>query len=136
MDIIWVQKEDAKKIWPKVEPFLVSAMMKWLPLYRSSDLLDNVQEDKMQLWIITDNKEEKLYGAGLTQIHAYPLAKLLNVFLLGGKDMKKWKNDFPAAVELFAKSQGCEYLQAIGRRGWTYIPNGFESAVVMNKALI
>lgn len=135
MDITWVNKNEAEKIWPFVEPFLVSALKKWLPVYFSCDLLDMVKDDKAQLWIITNNKEEKLYGAGLTQIVPYPRARILNLFLFGGRDLNKWRKKFPEAVELFARSQGCDFMQAIGRAGWAWFPGCFQSAIVVNKIL-
>lgn len=135
MEVTWINKEDAERIWPKVEPYLISALKRWLPVYFSVDLLEMVKEDKAQLWIITNNKEEKLYGAGLTQIIPYPRAKILNIFLLGGKDMKKWKEKWTDAMEYFGHAQGCEFVQAVGRRGWVSFRGAFESAVVVTRAL-
>ncbi len=135
MEITWINKDDAERIWPKVEPFLVSALKRWLPVYFSVDLLEMVKNDKLQLWIITNNEEEKLYGAGLTQILIYPRMKMLSIFMLGGKEMKKWKESWSDAMEYFAHSEGCECIQAIGRRGWTSFRGAFESAVVVNRIL-
>ncbi len=135
MEVTWVNKEDAERIWPLVEPFLVSALKRWLPVYFAPDLLEMVKKDELQLWVITDNEEEKLYGAGLTEIRIYPRAKILNLFMLGGRDMKKWKDKWSSAMELFARSQGCDFMQAIGRRGWASFKGAFESAVVVNKIL-
>lgn len=134
-DVIWVNKEDAERIWPKVEPFLMSALKRWLPVYFSCDLLDLVKKEEAQLWIVFDSKEEILYGAALTQIIIYPRARIMNVFMLGGKDWKKWKNDISSAMERFAYDQKCDFLQSIGRRGWSYFKDSFESAVVLNKVL-
>lgn len=136
MNITWVQIDDAPKVWDAVEPMLASAMQKWLPLYRSADLLNNVLDEKMQLWIITSNEEEKLYGAGLTEINPYPLMKMLTVYLFGGVDMNKWKDKFASSLELFARTQGCECMQMIGRRGWARFPGAFEAGVVSTKILI
>lgn len=135
MNIRWVNKDDAEKIWPNVEPYLISAMKKWLPVYFSCDLLDMVKKDEAQLWIITNDKEEQLYGAGLTQIVPYPRARIMNLFLFGGRELKKWRKEFPAAVEVFARSQKCDFMQSIGRRGWAWFPGCFESAIVVNKIL-
>ena len=135
MEVVWVNKQDAEKIWPMVEPFLISALKRWLPVYFSPDLLEMVKKDELQLWIITDNEKEELYGAGLTEIRSYPRARILNLFMLGGKEMKKWKAEWSAAMELFARSQKCDFMQAIGRRGWASFTGAFESAVVVNKIL-
>lgn len=135
MNIIWVHKEEAAKVWPLVEPYLVSALKRWLPVYFSCDLLDMVKKDELQLWIITNNDEKKLYGAGLTQIQSYPRARIMNIFMLGGRDLKKWKESFCDAMETFARSQKCDFIQATGRRGWVSFRGAFESAVVVNMVL-
>lgn len=135
MEIIWVNKEEAGKIWPQVEPFLISALKRWLPVYFSPDLLDMVKRDELQLWIITSNEEEKLYGAALTSIRQYPRARMLDLFMLGGRDMKKWRNDWEAAMDCFARAQKCDFMQASGRRGWVSFKGAFESAVIVNKIL-
>lgn len=135
MEVTWVNRQDAEKIWPSVEPYLVSALKRWLPVYFPCDLLDMVKKDEAQLWIVTNNKEKKLYGAALSQIIPYPRARVLNLFLLGGKDWKKWKDDWSGAIKVFARSQNCEIIQAIGRRGWSAMPEAFESAVITNLIL-
>lgn len=138
MNITWLNSEDAGKVWPLVEPFLVSALKRWLPVYFASDLLGMVQKGELQLWIITENNREKLHGAALTEIRNYPRAKIMNIFMLGGKDMPKWKEDFCDAMEMFSRSQGCDFIQATGRRGWSAFGKSrgaFESAVVTNMVL-
>lgn len=135
IEVIWVNKEDAERIWPQVEPYLMSAMKRWLPVYFSCDLLEMVQKDKAQLWIVTDSEKEILYGAALTQIVIYPRAKIMNVFMLGGKDWKKWKTNISSAMERFAYDQKCDFLQSLGRRGWSYFDGAFESGVILNKIL-
>ncbi len=135
IDVIWVNKEDADKVWGSVEPYLKSALLRWLPVYFTCDLLEMVKRDELQLWIITDNDEEKLYGAALTQIVIYPRAKIMNVFMLGGRDWKKWKENISSAMERFAYDQKCDFLQSMGRRGWSYFKGAFESGVILNKVL-
>ncbi len=130
MNVIWVNKDEAEKIWEQVEPYLISALKRWIPAYFSTDLLAMVKKDEAQLWIITNNEEKKLYGAGLTQIIPYPRTKLLNLFLLGGRDRGKWKDILLNAMKMVAKAEYCEFIQIIGRRGWLRIPGAFESAVI------
>lgn len=49
--------------------------------------------------------------------------------------MKKWRNQWEAAMDLFAKSQKCDFMQASGRKGWASFKGAFESAVIVNKVL-
>ncbi len=135
IDVIWINKEDAARIWPKVEPYLLSALKRWLPVYFSCDLLDMVEKGTAQLWIVIDGKKEKLYGAALTQIVPYPRAKIMNVFMLGGRDWKKWKDNISSAMERFAYDQKCDFMQSMGRRGWSYFDGAMETGVILNKVL-
>lgn len=49
--------------------------------------------------------------------------------------MKKWRNDWESAMDVFARSQNCDFMQASGRRGWVSFRGAFESAVIINKVL-
>lgn len=133
--VIWVNKDDADKIWSKVEPFLRRALLRWIPVYFTCDILEMVRKEEAQLWIVYDGNEEILHGAAVTQIINYPRGKVMNIFLLGGDNWKKWKNDISSAMEMFARNEKCDFMQSIGRRGWSYFDGAFESAIILNKVL-
>lgn len=135
MDITWVGKKDARRLWPSIDHFVLRALKMWLPVYRTIDLLEMVERDELQLWIITNNEEEKVYGACLTCIESYPLANVLKLFLLGGHKMKDWIDIYTSKMEEFAKAENCKFLTASGRRGWSKMPGAFESAVITTKVL-
>ncbi len=50
-------------------------------------------------------------------------------------DWKKWKDEISSAMELFARNEKCDFMQSIGRRGWSYFEGAFESAIILNKVL-
>ena len=136
MDAMWVAKPDVKKVWAQVEPMLLGALKKNIPLWNTQDILDGVMKDEMQLWIAYDDDDQKLLGAVITQIMIYPRGKLVNVFLLGGNNIKMWKDKMAEKIERFAREEGCLYLQAIGRKGWQPLfPDMFETANIIIKVL-
>ena len=105
IEVIWVSKEQVDKVWSAVEPFLKGAIMKWLPVWDTNDIYKEIVNDTKQLWIAYDAEKEKLYGAVVTEIIAYPKAKIANVMFLGGNNIKEWKDEMAAAIEKFAKSE-------------------------------
>ena len=136
MNAMWVAKPDVKKVWSQVEPMLLGALKKNIPLWNTDDILEAVMKDEMQLWIAYDDDAEKLLGAVITQINIYPRAKLVNVFLLGGNNIRMWKDKMAEKIEKFAREEGCFYLQSIGRKGWLPLfPDMIETSTVIVKIL-
>lgn len=63
--------------------------------------------------------------------------RVAEVTAIGGNDMSKWINGIDL-IEGWAKSIGCEYLQASGRSGWERVlkDKGFRKvAITVEKAL-
>lgn len=136
MEAMWVAKKDVDKVWLQVEPMLLSALKKNIPLWNTDDIYEGVMKDEMQLWIAYEDEEEKIYGAVITQVMVYPRGKLVNVFLLGGNNIRMWKDKMAEKIEAFSREEGCLYLQAIGRKGWQPLfPDMFESASIIIKVL-
>lgn len=137
IQVMWVSRMDVDKVWAGVEPLIDAAIKRWLPLMDTDDVLKSLHKDIMQLWIAYDDEKKKLYGAVVTEILPYPKAKMCNVFLLGGNDIRLWKDEMGAAIEDFAKKENCAFLQAMGREGWHKLfPDMFESATIINKILV
>jgi|TARA_R110000796_G_scaffold101324_1_gene210036 hypothetical protein len=71
-----------------------------------------------QLWMAFDDEDNKPKGALVTRIEDYPLKKMINYLYIGGDDLKEWHKDMLAIVEKFAREQGCEGMELVGRKGW------------------
>lgn len=136
MDAMWVAKPDVHKVWAKVEPMLLGALKKNIPLWNTDDILEGVMKDELQLWIVYEDEDEEILGAVITQITIFPRGKLVNVFLLGGNNIRLWKDKMAEKIEKFAREEGCTYLQAIGRKGWLPLfPDMFETSTIIIKVL-
>lgn len=131
----WISGNQVESVWEKIDPFVVKALKKWIPAWRPIDIMNYVKEGTMQLWIAYSEEEKKVYGVCMTQVDSYPLMKMLRIFLVGGTDLKKWRDMWVMEAEKMARANDCKVMQASGRRGWLHIPGAFESAVVINKIL-
>lgn len=119
-----------------VEPLLKSAIIKWLPVWDTDFFYKQIMEDTKQLWVAIDNEKEEICGAVVTEVVEYPRAKLVNVILLGGNNIKLWKDAMGNAIENFANNEDCYALQSMGRKGWQALfPDMFVSAEILTKIL-
>lgn len=136
IECISVSPYNIEKVWGVVSPMLEKAMDKWLPVWEINDVKEDLITGKRILWITIDNEEEKVYGALVTEIMLYPREKILNIVLIGGDEMKKWRECFLEKITAFARSEECYALQGIGRKGWEKVlPDFFQSAIVFNKII-
>lgn len=136
IEAIWVHKNQLDKVWLTVEPLLKSAIMKWLPVWDTQDFYAQIMDDTKQLWIAVDNEKESVCGAVVTEVVQYPKAKVVNVVLLGGNNIREWKDIMGEKIEEFSNNEDCYALQSMGRKGWQALfPDMFTSAEILTKIL-
>lgn len=82
--------------------------------YNSSDVLQKLMEGTCMLWVI--EKDYDLKGAVVTEVVCYPRCKTLHIWLTGGADFQEWKECI-AELEMYAKYQNCQLIEAAGRPG-------------------
>lgn len=102
-------------MWPQVERFLIKPVSLDDDYYLK-DIKESCQKREMQLWII--GNENKIAGAGVSEIIIFPRSKVLSLKYAGGDD---GKIDWPAiykAMQRYAKEQGCTAVRGYGRLGW------------------
>ena len=110
-----ILSKDVDAWWPYAEEYLISALEYGLGEYSIDDIKKSCSEARMQLWVKTSDKVE---GAFVTKINEYPQKNILAVLLLGGNTFSKWKEETDALLTAFALSNGCEYVELFGRKGW------------------
>jgi hypothetical protein len=93
--------------------------------YSQSSVIELLQTGGLQLWCAND--EEEFLGVMVTEFRQYPLMKLANFALISGKDMHRWLHHLET-VELWARSQGAQFMTGEGRVGWLRVlaPLGYE----------
>ena len=108
-----------------VENFVSDSIEKALKFsgnhYNLKDVLEQLYEDKAQLWILwNDKRKTKYQGCIVTKILQRPNTKSLNLFIVTGKDRKLWQDSI-TVFEDYAKQEGCSHLETYARPGWSRI---------------
>jgi hypothetical protein len=118
MTVSYIPKEVFSVVARDVERFLAPA----IELTHGRDDMTSIWRSLMlqqaQLWMAFDDETDKPKGALVTRVEMYPLKKMMNYLYIGGNDLKEWHKDMLAAVEKFARAEGCRGMELVGRRGW------------------
>lgn len=108
-----VGPEFVDELWPDVEKLVARALRKALGRINAEDVRAKCRTDEWQLWVA--GAPDRVAGVGVTQLLAYPQARVLSVLLYSGERegvMHLWKG-----IELYAKGQECTQLQVVAHRG-------------------
>ncbi len=95
-----VPVEDVEFIWSQVSPLLEKALDE---TYKIDDIFYGLSNNRMQLFISWNNN--KVESAVVTEIAAYPQAKILRYFLAGGTNLNNWLERIQNKIEEFAKEK-------------------------------
>ena len=115
-EILYTPKEMVEEIWPKVQSYIDSALEYSIGEYLSTDILELIMNDQMQLWCVGDGNE--IIAAYTTQFRNYPQRKILLVHSLGGSKLREWGRLMEKSLYQLAKLQNCSHLEVYGRKGW------------------
>lgn len=118
MNILQVRKEDVDLVFPKVRVYLDKAARLSGGRFTLDEIYDNLRSNKLeqQLWVAFTDTE--VVAAAVTEIIAYPRVKSVMGHFIGGKDLESWKQPIVDALADFGKSNGCDRIEFMGRRGW------------------
>ena len=86
---------------------------------RLADVLDEAALDCGLIYLIKIKRE--LFGVTYTVLGKGLYGTILNVVLLGGKQMHRWKLDYRAFIIDLMKLFNCQQVCFIGRDGWQKI---------------
>lgn len=102
-------------LWPVAEEILMRAPEHWSDHFTLTDIQRLLCQDKLQLWLAADEGGYCL--AALTELAVYPAKKTARIVWVGGEQLPKLLQCL-GFVELWAKREGCETMEILGRRGW------------------
>ena len=112
-------------IWEDVEKYLRKSCKRSKGRTTTQDIFYECINNQSSLWIIFDTGNMKILGCAITQITDYPTGKrMLNLEHTSGKNMQDWVEDGIEVMIKFAKANGCEGLEGMGRHGqWNWVKN-------------
>lgn len=100
--------------WPAAKAMLHPALMAgdedWPEVER--DLASNAK----QLWAVLD--KGRLIAAAVTRVALTRLGEVAEVYLVGGRDYRRWIKPLNDTIEASARDIGCVAIRAYGRIGW------------------
>lgn len=127
--------------WPLVKDMLRPAIERTNGALDEKSVVKALAQRAMQLWVIMEGESdaEEPIAALVTEIITYPTGlKICRGILVGGRDNEKWRTQAEDVISAWARSEGCSFLQEIGRYGWERVleKQGWKrGAVIMEKTL-
>lgn len=123
-------------LWSQVAPHLRAALEREQPQrYRVEDLLPLFAKGEAKLWISWDPDAHKVEAAMVTVVMDFPLGRECRVWLIGGRNMRAWADEFRTESEAYARAQGCTNMVSGGRKGWSRVGGYRDVGTVFLKPL-
>ncbi len=121
-----LQSSQIDDYWEWIEPLLQKVKQsEWTP----DDVKEELKAQRAQLWGIPGS-------LWITKIEEVGNTKRGVVWIAAGDDLKTGLRYFRGYTEPWLKSQGCKYIQLIGRHGWLRVlPDYREAGIVLEKSL-
>ncbi len=129
---ICVPPNAVSAFWPHVHHHIEAAYAQadeFVPVDVEADLAAG----RRLLWIATDGKD--VFAAAMTAIFMAPSGLKCELQACGGTDVGRWHRAI-AAIEDYARREGCVGLVIRARRGWQRLLEGYTTtAVILSKRL-
>jgi hypothetical protein len=102
-------------LWPRVEA-LLGPWFEDYPLEDLDDVRASIEHGHRALWMLLESG--MLKAVIVTQIAAFPQARVLEIVAMAGKDVLEHLSVMDAWATELAQRADCSVLQVMGRRGW------------------
>ena len=124
-EISLIPTEQIPLVWEQVEGLLRKSANRSGGRTRVEDIYYELINNQTHLWIVFDTGNLKINGVQITLFNNYPTGKkMLNLEHTAGKQMQDWVQQGIEVMIKFAKSNGCEGIEGMGRHGqWNWVKN-------------
>lgn len=129
-----VRSADVETSWKQVEPFIDAALARGGYRHSLDEVRTKCRDRDAQLWVGLG--PSGLEAVAVTEIAAYPGAKVARVWIFSATDAPDWIANHLGAIEEWARAEGCEQLEMSGRLGWQRrLPGWSAREIIMTKEL-
>lgn len=107
--------------------------------YLAQDMLDLARAGLSFLFIAFRARKDgiEVLGAVVCAINLYPRRKILFIQFLGGDRSRLWRQNMYNLLKRFARDNGCDAMEGIGRVGWLrWFPRIVPIAIMGEVALV
>lgn len=124
------------EIWPHVRHFIEDAFLNG----RGDDDPQIIHRDLLSghslLWIVWDSEQRQIIAAATTKVLDVERGKVCVITACGGIEIGRWKRDGLAAIEAYARHEGCKFVRIEGRKGFARLfPDYRQPWIVLEKRL-
>ena len=130
-ELVGIYAELVPAIWQEARPLIASALARGNGGFAEEDILGALLSREMQLWLYV---EGRIKGVVVTELVNYPRLRACLLVLCAGTDIQGWIHHIET-LERWASAQGCEVIEAYGRRGWARLLKGWEQRTMLMKEL-
>jgi len=122
-DFSLVPVDSLPLVWNGIENFLKKSASRSGGRTRLEDIYYDILNSQAHLWIIFDTGNFKITGIQVTIFNTYPTGKkMLNLEHTAGKNMQDWIERGLEIMTKFAKENGCDGIEGMGRHGqWNWV---------------
>ena len=103
-----------------IKHYIQLALDKGPPKYTSDDIFRFIKAGAYQVFAVIDNSG-KIKAVATTTVDKYSLAKVLTVLQLGSDIPFEELKPLFDRLQDWAISEGCDYAEIYGRRGWSKV---------------
>jgi len=130
--VLTVPPARAGEFWPHISQHIEKALeYGWNTPEEVLTLIENAQA---QCWLAV--KGDRVLGVWVTRIEQSERGRYCLVWLTGGERVHEWLHLVGDEVEPWARENGCEELQLVGRKSWVRrLPEYKWTSVVLRKSL-
>lgn len=112
-----IPSQAIEHFWHFAVPYVKRALDHAYGEVSPDDLKRKCMERDAQLWLV-HNDQNKIVGAGTTEIIVYPQMKVCRIITLAGSGFDGWVHVAHQIIEMWAIQQGCGGLEALTRKGF------------------
>lgn len=112
-------------MWPLVADHLAAAVVRTRKI-ELEEIKERCQSGEFQLWVIWVSRTKEALGAVVCDIQGYWNGRReARIICMGGVEMPRWRDRIDV-IKDWARAEGCDALEIVGRRGWEKIYPDFE----------
>lgn len=124
--------ESLDNYWPESKKYIQKALLADGERFTLESIYQGIVSRDLQLWVAEGSEIKAIC---ITEIQKLPKTTVCLLFLCGGTDHKEWVGHIKP-IERWAKSQGCNEMEIVGRKGWGRVLEGYkEIKTILGKPL-
>lgn len=115
-----VSVENRHAVMPQLKPFIEKMAKHTLGRQNGADIAIDMMQPTRQLWVLHETDSLNIVGYIVTRIDEHAQARHLVLVNCGGKrgTLDAVFNQFFGIIEDFARANGCDGIEFLGRPGW------------------